>query len=140
MEDEVQTILEEYEGHPVPVNDLGDQQCYDLTILAEDEHVDGQPKRQLTTKPEVQLPTQMENESYAEQPCGLDRKQGEGLHSQVEQTILVEPEGMKKKMKPECHDNYNLGYFTLWWNRMEREGLKQAVAGKNILEGWQEQI
>ena len=33
---------------------------------------------------------------------------------------------IKNKKKITSVPSYNLGYFTLWWGRMEREGSKEA--------------
>ena len=33
-------------------------------------------------------------------------------------------QAVKKQKQPQ---GYNLGYFSLWWSRMEREGAKKAV-------------
>ena len=32
--------------------------------------------------------------------------------------------------KPSSNREYNLGYFTLWWSRMTREGVRDEVARK----------
>jgi hypothetical protein len=55
------------------------------------------------------------------------------LHENDSQTILSLQDGKRNIIKlaarkPKPKPGYNLGYFTLWWSRMAREGVKDELA------------
>ena len=56
-----------------------------------------------------------------------------GTHQPQECSDTSLPDRKQKhrsKTKPKPVSTYNLAWFTLWWNRMERESLKDAAAKK----------
>ena len=56
--------------------------------------------------------------------------QKDGDSSQVKQVPKAKLV-IKKKIKKQSQ-GYNLGYFSLWWNRMDREGVKHALETKRM--------
>jgi hypothetical protein len=58
--------------------------------------------------------------------------QNDGDSSQVKQ-VLKAKLVINKKIKKQSQ-GYNLGYFSLWWNRMDREGVKHALETKRMQE------
>ena len=70
--------------------------------------------------------------SYCRGGSRLDTNPAVAVHAQVavksnnttKRIVLTMP-GVSKKKNPT--KEYNLGYFTLWWNRMVREGMKEET-------------